>query len=146
MLSISIGTTLSTHVTSLSTIGRRQASALSESLVSAHQGMHRKNMEIDECIVMGNLHFSEPAISQAQLRQYHQGLRDRLNKEYCPRHETVFLLGTPQVTENQGQLSLPVSPSLLAEKLLEVAGARVEKEQRDVHAQRNGYVLTQHMS
>ena len=119
------------------------SSTLSQSVLSVRQVPLGMRVEIKECTVMGNAHIPESAYFQGRLHEvknYDEGLKERLNDEYCSLHDSVFLLGTPPVSNSHDQFSLSVSPSLLAQRLMEVVDTRVESEQRDLQARNNGYV------
>lgn len=95
--------------------------------------------EINKVIVRDDIHVPQGSMPHDR-KMCDEGQRIRLNDEYHPLHHTVFLQGTPERLGIHHQLSLPVSPSMLTEKLIEVIREKNEKEQRASQAEKNGYV------
>lgn len=73
-----------------------------------------------QCFVLNDKHVPKNTLD-TDVEGYNRGLQERINLEYQPQGNIVFLLGTPAVLETEESLSLPVSPHALAQKLLSIS-------------------------
>lgn len=114
-----------------------------------------KIKKIENCLVQNNIHIStntdsneSNCIQQAMLRlnldssfqikNYHLTLR--LNLEYYSTIESVALQGSPKNLHSAENLSLPVCPFLLSQKLLQVKQMQSEEKTQNERVKLNGYV------
>lgn len=96
--------------------------------------MLRSN-NFSQCVILNNLHVPQDALA-SDIASYNRGLQARINLEYKPQGNTVFLLGTPKAFETNESLSLPVSPHILAQKLFSISN----NKNHEFSVKSNGYI------
>ncbi|EDX9460232.1 hypothetical protein GQ169_004444, partial [Salmonella enterica] len=94
-----------------------------------------KSKNSSQCVILNNLHVPQDALA-TDIASYNRGLQARINLEYRPQENTVFLLGTPEVLDTNESLSLPVSPHILTQKLLSISN----NKNHEFSVKSNGYV------
>lgn len=120
--------------------------------------LSRKLKKIRNCFVQNDLHipakidspnakFYQQLMlrlnldSSIQVKDYYDHyLIKRLNLEYRSTSETVTLQGTPKTLDSAQNLSLPVCPYLLTEKLRQVKQNEQKSEIQNQVAKSNNYV------
>jgi hypothetical protein len=123
-----------THI-SLATIEDKPAAVTSLTSVKNVSTTMLKPGNSAKCVILNNLHVPGDALV-TNVEIYNTGLQARINHEYKPEGNTVFLLGSPKALETTASLSIPVSPLMLTQKLLSISN----KKTYEFTVKSNGYV------